>query len=164
VIGFATIAGGAPSSATGMTDHLLTNTVPQEEARLAAYYGRGMVRDTLIEGLAEQVAAGDLAYSEALSELMARYIREGGHVDLTNAAEERLGKRLADVAFRIQEGLQDAPLAVVRPDIHPMVAAGLGIDPEGMLNREEINALLAGRRADGKPEVAGFVETTFRFR
>ncbi|MFL5252958.1 MAG: MobF family relaxase [Rhodopila sp.] len=151
MIGFATIAGGAPSSATGMTDHLLTNTVPQEEARLAAYYRRGMMQDTLIEGLAEQVAAGDLAYSEALSELMARYIREGGHVDLTNAAEERLGKRLADVAFRIQEGLQDAPLAVVRPDIHPMVAAGLGIDPEGMLNREEINALLAGRRADGKP-------------
>ena len=50
MIGFAQIAGGAPSSTGALTNHLLNNTVNQEQARLAAYYGRGMVRD---EGLIE---------------------------------------------------------------------------------------------------------------
>lgn len=151
MIGFASIAGGAPSSTGGMTDHLLTNTLGPEGAKLAAYYGRGMVQDQAMLSLAEGVAAGNIAYSDALSVLMERYVREGGDIGLLDAAEERIGKRLGDLAFRIQEGLQDAPLAVLRPDMHPMVAQGLGIDPEGLLSRDEINALLAGRRADGSP-------------
>jgi hypothetical protein len=56
VIGFAQIAGGAPSSTGALTSHLLNNTVNQEQARLATYYGRGMVRDEGLMELARQVA------------------------------------------------------------------------------------------------------------
>jgi len=45
MIGFAQIAGGAPSSTGALTDHLLNSTVGQEQARLAAYYSRGAVKD-----------------------------------------------------------------------------------------------------------------------
>ena len=45
MIGFASIAGGMPSGAGGMTDHLLNNTLSPEHARLAADYERGMVGD-----------------------------------------------------------------------------------------------------------------------
>lgn len=137
-----------------MTNHLMTQTLTDEQCRLAAYYGRGMVHDSPMLSLAEGVAGGTIGYSDALSVLMERYIREGGDIDLIDAAEERIGKRLSELAFRIQEGLQDAPLAIVRPDIHPEVMKGLGIEPDGMLSREEINALLSGHRADGK-EIEG---------
>jgi conjugative relaxase-like TrwC/TraI family protein len=150
MIGFASIAGGAPSSVGAMTDHLLNNTVSPEEAKLAAYYSRGMVQNLEMVDLAEQVACGEIAFSEGVSALIADYIRDGGDIDLLDAAEARLEKRLADLVFRIQEGLQDAPLAVIRPDIHPSAASGLGIDPHGMLSRDEINALLAGRAASGE--------------
>jgi hypothetical protein len=150
VIGFASIAGGMPSGAGGMTDHLLNNTLTPEHARLAAYYERGMVGDPALVEIAHDVAAGEIAFSEGVAELMRDYLRDGGDIDLLDAAEARIEKRLGDLAFRIQEGLQDAPLAIVRPDIHPLAAAGLGIDPGGLLNRDEINALLAGRRTDGE--------------
>ena len=45
MIGFAQIAGGAPSSTGALTDHLLNSTVGQEQARLAAYYSRGAAKD-----------------------------------------------------------------------------------------------------------------------
>jgi len=45
VIGFASIAGGAPSSAAAMTRHLMNSTLQPDQARLAAYYARGMVRE-----------------------------------------------------------------------------------------------------------------------
>ena len=57
---------------------------------------------------------------------------------------------LADLAMRIQEGLENAPVAVIRPDLHPLAASGLGIDADDILSREQISALLAGRRADGE--------------
>src|SRR4051794_8971970 len=37
----------------------------------------------------------------------------------------------------------------LRQDMHPIVAQGLGIDAARVPSRDEINALLAGRRADG---------------
>ena len=44
----------------------------------------------------------------------------------------------------------NAPIAVVRPDLHPMVALGLGIDPSRRLTGDQVEALLAGRRSDGE--------------
>jgi energy-coupling factor transporter ATP-binding protein EcfA2 len=40
-------------------------------------------------------------------------------------------------------------LAIVRPDIDPRVLVGLGIDQTRPLTKEEVGALLAGRKADG---------------
>jgi hypothetical protein len=154
VIGFAQIAGGAPSSVQAMTRHLLNNTVSQEEARLAAYYGRGMIRDDLRD-IAGQVAEGRVAYADALSQLVQDHLARGGSPELADTAEARLGKRLDDLVHRIRENLEDAPVAVIRSDLHPVAARGLGIDdPRGLLSPEQINALLAGRRADGAP-IAG---------
>lgn len=42
-----------------------------------------------------------------------------------------------------------APLATVRPDLHPRVALALGISPGDVLTHDQISALLAGRKADG---------------
>ena len=70
--------------------------------------------------------------------------------DLLDATEERLTNQLSDLASRISEGLEDAPIAVLRPDMHPLAAQGLGIEPGRLLDRDAINALLAGRRADGE--------------
>jgi len=148
MIGFAQIAGGAPSSTGALTDHLLNSTVGQEQARLAAYYSRGAVKDLDLVGLAQQMADGELAFSEALDRAVQDYLRDGDP-DLLDAAQERLANRLSDLAFRITEGLKDAPVAVVRPDLHPMVARALGIEDGRLLDRDAINALLAGRRADG---------------
>lgn len=150
MIGFAQIAGGAPSSVGAMTKHLLNNTVFREEARLAAYYGRGAIHDEL-RNLAEQVASGSLPHEDALADAVQDYLARGGDPSLLDAAEARLGKRLADLAFRIQEGLEDVPVAVIRRDLHPLAAKGLAIDdPQGLLSPDQINALLAGRRADGE--------------
>lgn len=41
-------------------------------------------------------------------------------------------------------------LAVLRPDMAPHVMHALGIDPARALAKDEINALIAGRRADGE--------------
>jgi TrwC relaxase len=123
-----------------------------EDQRLAVYYGKGQVRDDGLNELASYLADGSLSYSEALDEAVSRYLNDGGDIDLLDAAEERLGKRIADLAMRIQEGLENAPVAVIRPDLHPIVTAGLGIEgADELLSKEQINSLLAGRRTDGDP-------------
>ena len=48
----------------------------------------------------------------------------------------------------------NAPLAIVRQDLHPAAAIGLGISPSRRLADGEVDALLAGRRADGE-KIAG---------
>lgn len=149
MIGFASIAGGAPSSVGGMTNHLMNNTLNPEQCKLAAYYGRGMVRDLDLLEIARQVAVNQIAFSDGLASLIKRDIRDDGPLDLPDASEDRIEKRLDDLVSRIRDGLENAPLAVLRPDLHPLAAQGLGIEPEGLLSRDEINALLAGRRADG---------------
>lgn len=151
MIGFAKIVGGEPSSVSGMSKHLLNNTLGRGGlADIAAYYERG-AGEPLIISLARDVANGDMPYSEALDSLVHEWVKEGGDLDHLEAAEERLGNRLAALVSRFDEGLDVAHLAVVRPDIHPSVLLGLGIEPDGVLSVEEINALLAGRRADGSP-------------
>jgi hypothetical protein len=74
-----------------MTDHLLNQTLKQEQARLAAYYSRGMVPDPEMQELASQVADDRLAFFAALDALVARYVRDGGDLDLLHAAEEQIG-------------------------------------------------------------------------
>ena len=66
-------------------------------------------------------------------------------------AEERVARRLADMAERVREGLENAPVAVIRPDLHLLAAAGLGIDPDALLTKQRIDALLAGRRSSRSP-------------
>ena len=151
MIGFAQIIGGKPSSVGGMTDHLMNKTLAlgPEDERLALYYGRGQVKDDSLNELARAVADGTLTFSEAIGTAMSEYLGAGGDIDTLDAAEDRLAKRLADLAMRIQEGLENAPVAVIRPDLHPLAASGLGIDADDILSREQISALLAGRRADG---------------
>jgi hypothetical protein len=47
------------------------------------------------------------------------------------------------------DGSQGPPVAVVRPNIHPLVADGLGIKIDSTLADTAVNGLLAGRRVDG---------------
>jgi ATP-dependent exoDNAse (exonuclease V) alpha subunit len=150
VIGFAKIIATRPSDVGAMSAHLLNNTLGRGVlADIAAYYERGGGPEPLIVELARDVATGELAYSEALAELVQDWLREGGDAEQIDAAEDRLGRRLEALAGRFVEGDDLAHLAVIRPDIHPAVLVGLGIEPDGVLTLEEINALLAGRRADG---------------
>lgn len=145
---YATIAAGEPASTGAITNHLLTHTLPKAVSDLARYYAKGADtperRD--VAEMAERVADGRLAYSEALDGLMLADLRRGG--DASSETEERLGTRLADATFALQEGLAP-PAAELRRDMHPLVAEGLGVDPERAPTAEEIGALLAGRRADG---------------
>jgi hypothetical protein len=145
VIGFAAIAAGSPSSTGALTDHLLNNTVTQEQARLAAYYARGMVRDEVYE-LAQQVADGTLSFSAAVDEAKSNYLRDGHDPDLADAAAQRVTNLLHDLAFRLSESLGDAPVGIVRPDLHPIAARALGIEEGRHLDRDAINALLVDRR------------------
>ena len=151
MIGFAQIIGGKPSSVGGMTDHLMNKTLAlgPEDERLALYYGRGQVRDDRLQELARAVADGSLTMSEALDTVMSDHIRAGGDPASLDAVKDGLARRLGRLAVRIQEGLENAPVAVIRPDLHPLAASGLGIEADDILSREQISALLAGRRADG---------------
>ena len=155
MIGYAKIAAGAPSSMGAMTDHLLNQTLKPEQVGPANYYNLGMVEDPLMAELAQQVASGEITFSEGSDRLVARYVADGGDLDLLDAAQERLEKRLSEQALRLQEGIQDTSLGVLRPDIHPRVLLGLGIEADGMLSKEQINRLLAGRRADSGEKIEG---------
>ena len=57
--------------------------------------------------------------------------------------------------------LSGTALTVLRPDLDPRVAIGLGIEPAAPLTREQINGLLAGRRTDGE-KIAGKQYATIR--
>jgi hypothetical protein len=151
MIPFAQIAGGM--NAAGLVDHLMNNTLSQDQSRLAAYYGRGPAEVSGFLIAARDIADGTVTFDQAISGLMWDYIRDGGSLDLLDVIEERYSKRVADLVDRIMDGLDYAPLAVMRPDIHPLVLEGLGIEPDGILNNNEIGALLSGLRADGQPIV-----------
>jgi len=152
VLTYSTIAGGEPGSAKAMADHLLTQTLPREVADLARYYTGGMeaagsAEDRSIAELAEAISSEQIAYSEALSELMLRHADRGADID---DEEARLGERLALALERRDfADTYGPPVAEPRRDMHPLVSRCLGLDPDRGVARDEINALLAGRRADG---------------
>jgi len=157
VLGFASIAGGSASSVKAMTNHLLNNTLTDEHSRLAAYYTRGLARQAglVLSTYADLVAKGSLSFGEALDGMTASY-RRGGDKGGLDAIEARMITRLAEAVMRVERGEPAIlpPLAVLRQDMHPLVALGLGIDPEEPLNRDQIDGLLAGRRANGE-KIAG---------
>lgn len=60
-------------------------------------------------------------------------------------------REVADLARYYTQGMEvGQDEALPRRDMHPVVAQGLGIDPDKPVTMEQINALLAGRRADGE--------------
>jgi TrwC relaxase/AAA domain/CHC2 zinc finger len=60
-------------------------------------------------------------------------------------------KEVADLSrYYTRENELGENEARLRRDMHPLVAKGLGVDPEKPVGMDEINALLAGRRADGE--------------
>ncbi|MBU8541780.1 MobF family relaxase [Falsiroseomonas tokyonensis] len=153
---YSTIAGGQPANTAAMTNHLLTQTLPREVADLARYYTRGMewgsAEDRAVANLAEGVSKEQLSYSEAISELMLRHADRGANPD---DEEARLSERLALALERRDfEAAYGPAVAEPRRDMHPLVSRGLRLDPDRGVRREEINALLAGRRADGE-EIEG---------
>lgn len=149
MFGFQEIAGGGPQSVSGMSKHLITMTLAPEQAAVARYYAKGTPEDPL-ESWARAVANKEIMFSDAMDALMMKYVLDGGDVDKIEEYEERLTARLSKMALRRGEGLDDHHLAVLRPDIHPLVLRGLGIDPDEPLTLEQINGLLAGRRTDGE--------------
>ena len=60
-------------------------------------------------------------------------------------------KEVADLARYYTQGMEvGQDEAQPRRDMHPVVVKGLGIDPDKPVAMDQINALLAGRRADGE--------------
>src|SRR4051812_8263980 len=60
-------------------------------------------------------------------------------------------KEVADMGRYYTRGMElGVDQAMMRQDMHPLVAKGLGVDPTHPVGISEINALLAGRRADGE--------------
>src|SRR3954451_17306619 len=78
---------------------------------------------------------------------------------------QTLPQEVADLArYYTHEAGTGPDGAGPRPDMHPLVAQGLGIDATRELSRDEINALLAGRRADWERiESRGFHDVMMHF-
>ena len=63
---------------------------------------------------------------------------------MLTADDVALGERA-----RFREGGGEITTATPRRDMHPLVLAGLGLDPAEPVSRAEINCLLSGHRSDG---------------
>ena len=64
-------------------------------------------------------------------------------------------REVADLSRYYTQGMEVGENeALPRRDMHPVVAKGLGLDPDKPVTLDQINALLAGRRADGE-KIAG---------
>src|SRR5271166_768012 len=200
-----------------MTRHLMNSTLQPDQARLAAYYARGMVREpdapptrreqeneahvaAWLAGevapdlvrLAEHAAAPGTSMTEM--EIKGRLVRDieralavadgadplppevralhglpepepvpaylqGLSAEALQARRDQMVEywsAAATAADYQAEAVVDpnAPLAIVRHDLHPAAAIGLGISPSRRLADGEVDALLAGRRADGE-KIAG---------
>ena len=153
---YSTIAAGEPSDARAMTDHLLTQTLPRDIAARARSLmqgpAAGSAEDRAVDALASAVWNQELGFSDALSVLMLDHADRDAETEIE---EQRLGDRLARVLERRDfEDAYGAAPAEPRRDMHPLVARGLGLDPDQAISRTAIQALLAGRRADGR-RIAG---------
>ncbi|MGE4043398.1 MAG: MobF family relaxase [Acetobacteraceae bacterium] len=135
-----------------MSGHLLSQTLPAAVADIARYYSRGggpvSDEDREIEQLAHEILDGDLTFEDAVADLMLSDMERGGDGGIER--RDYLSDRLSEAALRIDLGELDASVAQLRPDLHPAVAQGLGIDPTKGLRIDQLNALLGGRRADGE--------------
>jgi hypothetical protein len=155
VITLSIIAGGSASAAAGMTKHLQTQTLDRDQAFAAAYYNRGagLDEDQVIGVMAARVADGRMDHARAVGWLMDNWIRTpGSDMAQWQAKEAQFAQRLADAAAAPQGGKPPpVQIGVLRPDIHPGVLKGLGLDDGEPLDDTRINALLSGHRADGEP-------------
>src|SRR5271169_130406 len=194
-----------------MTRHLMNSTLQPDQARLAAYYARGMVREpdapatrreqenaahvaAWLAGevapdlvrLAEHATASGTSLTEM--EIEGRLVRDieralavadgadplpaearalhglpepapvpaylqGLSAEALQARRDQVVEQWSAAAADHQaEAVVDpnAPLAIVRHDLHPAAAIGLGISPSRRLADGEVDALLAGRRADSR--------------
>src|SRR5208282_2796046 len=110
----------------------LNNTLSPEDTRLAAYYSRGAVVDTALLEAALAVASGEVTFSEAMDGLSMDYLRAGRDADLLDDWNMRTTDRLSALVARIEADRENgtdtlnASVAIIRPDIHPLVAKGLG--------------------------------------
>ncbi len=162
------IAAGAPSSVANMAKHLLNNTLAPEHLLLASRYQNDIVPniDNYFNDLAQQVANGTTSHGEAENSLILREFRSSQYKDESRlifmergldaemefyyAMHERVAARLLTAVERIEQGLEHAPLAILRQDVHPLAVHGLGLDPtQFVLSEDQIAGLMAGRRADG---------------
>jgi len=153
VITYGEIAASSPSDVTGMSKHLLTNTLGMEEAKLCAYYQRGGDAEVASQwySIAQAVMDGETDWTDAVRTLMEPWYKtwDRGDADTELRVQSGYENRLSAVIERIEKGLAFAPLAIVRPDIEAGVMIGLGIMPGMILTEQEINNLLAGRMVNG---------------
>lgn len=151
--------GGGDAGTSGLTRHLMNATLApeQDQSRMAAYYGRGAVIDTALLEAARAIADKEMSFGEALDGLVSGSIEAGGDLARMDEWELRTSDRLSALVLRIDADRENgtdtlnAPVAIIRPDIHPIAARGLGIEQGDILAPQEIDALLAGRRADNEP-------------
>jgi conjugative relaxase-like TrwC/TraI family protein len=152
VIGFASIVGGSPSSVRHMTGHLRNQTLTRSLQDVARYYGRGAqpgtAEDRDIAAFSQLVRDGAMAFDDACRAL--GEAQRHRTPDLTDEDQDRLIRKLSDAVDRRAPGEQAPAAAAPRRDMHPLVARALQIDPDQPLaDPDQINGLLAGRRADG---------------
>jgi len=101
----------------------------------------------------ETVAAGKPSGNAALSSY---YLTQSLPQEVADIARYYTKGTLRADSTESAEGTSE-----LRPDLHPLVVKGLGLQPERSLTKDEIGALLAGRRADGK-KISGKVYSSLR--
>lgn len=151
MIPYVHIAAGTSAALQPLAQHLMTKTVEQDHTvTMARYYGKSAEHGWL--DLANQVAEQELTLEEAHAVLMRNFIKtwDGTDMEIFYAAEERISTQFEELVSRRIDGIALSPLAIVREDIHPIAALGLGINPAFLLTEGEIGSLIGGRRADGE--------------
>lgn len=151
MIPYVHIAAGTSVALQPLAQHLMTKTIEQDQTMtMAKYYGKSV--EHLWLDLANQVADQAITLEEAQAVLMRKFIKnwDGREIQEFYAAEERISTQFEELVSRRIEGIALSPLAIVREDIHPLAAIGLGINPAFLLTEGEIGSLIGGRRADGE--------------
>lgn len=75
---------------------------------------------------------------------------EGDYEERWNATQAEYDYKLDVLIDRMKRGLENAPVAIVRPDLDPRARVKLGIPEHGLMFDKEIGALLAGRHSSGR--------------
>jgi hypothetical protein len=148
------ISATSPSSVAGMTRHLMNATLAADRNMEAIELSRGSSIEHDWHRLAAAVLDGDLKRSEAIAELMQPWLRTANYGtpkvwDHANIVQAQIEDRFDALTERVGDGTAFAPLAILRPDTEAGVSRALGILPGMLLDTDNINALLAGRRIDG---------------
>ena len=149
------IAATAPSGVSRMTRHLMNATLSVERNIEALRLAQGESLDLKWLELAQAVNDGTLTYSEAMADLIPPWkhiltLEEPNLIARMDAVSLRYETRFLALMDQLEQGTAGAPLAVLRPDTEAGVLRQLGILPGMLLTEDNVNGLLAGRRADGE--------------